>query len=553
MVLDQLPGDDRIWDLCIVGTGPVGLGLATECERLGLDVLMLESGGGEVDPKPTSDSDAVIVNPQQHNPMEISVRRALGGTSWLWTGRCVPFNPVDFLPREFVHGSNWPIRYEDFEPWYRLACEYLQVGDTFQLPFHRELRFGLTADLVEQWTPDPHMATVYRERLNRSERIRISLRSTVIDLDLGEQGRSVEGIVVATDRGNVSVKARRVVFATGGIEATRLLLAIQRTWPDHFGGTGGPLGRYYMGHLAGAVASLVFNDPNSSADYAFTLDARGSYYRRRFMLTQEAQLENKVLDTAFWLANPLFHDPGHGNGLLSALFLALLLPGIGPRLRSEATRRTEIGEKPYLVGAHLWNILRDAPHSAKDAATILYTHAFKRPRPPAYTLHNRGGRFKLRFHAEQVPNPDNRIRLTEELDRHGLPRVSIDFRFSDQDIRSVVDSHHLLDAALQANGIGHLEFMYPPGKLYDGVMEQAIDGRHQIGTTRMGDDPRESVVDRNLKVHGIDNLYVVSSSVYPIGGEANPTLPAVALAMRLANHIHSAATNPDYVSLSARA
>ena len=110
-----------------------------------------------------------------------------------------------------------------------------------------------------------------------------------------------------------------------------------------------------------------------------------------------------------------------------------------------------------------------------------------------------------------------------------------------------------LDTALQANEIGHLEYRYPSERLYDGVMEQSIDGHHQVGTTRMGDDPRDSVVDPNLKVHGVDNLYVVSTSVYRTDGQANSTLPAVAFAMRLAHHIHCLADNPDYVTMSARA
>jgi choline dehydrogenase-like flavoprotein len=553
MVLDYLPNHDQVWDLCIVGAGTVGLGLAIQCERLGLDVLMLESGGSEVDPKPTSDSDAVVVNPLHHDPMGMTVRRALGGTSWLWPGRCVPFDTLDFVPRDFVPGSDWPIGYEDLEPWYKPACEYLQAGSTFQIPFKRELGHGLTTNSLEQWTKDPRMARVYRERLQKSERIKVSLRSTVIDLDLGEQGRSVEALVVATDNGNVRVKARRVVFATGGVEATRLLLTVQRRWPDHFGGTDGPLGRYYMGHMSGTVATLAFDNPASSDDYDFFRDATGSYCRRRFMLTWEAQQENKVLNTAFWLANPQFCDSKHGSGLLSALFLALVFPPIGQRLRSEATRTMELGQKPYRIGAHLFNVLRDAPRSVRDAYMVFYDRAFNKPKLPAYTFRNRGGRFKLRYHAEQVPDPNNRITLTDELDRYGLPRVSIDFRFTDQDIRSIVDSHYLLDTALQANGIGHLEYRFPSEQLYDGVMEQSIDGHHQVGTTRMGDDPRDSVVDPNLKVHGVDNLYVVSTSVYRTDGQANSTLPAVAFAMRLAHHIHCLADNPDYVTMSARA
>jgi choline dehydrogenase-like flavoprotein len=526
--------------LCIVGAGPVGLALAIACERLGLDTLVLESGQSEIYPKPTKDSDALIVDQEHHDPMEMTVRRALGGGSWLWAGRCVPFDPIDFIPRDFVPGSDWPIRYEDVQPWYRSACEYLQAGDTFQIPFKRELGSGLTVDFLEHWTIEPHVAVLYRERLQNSERIKICLRTTVIDLDLGEEGRWVQALVVATDKGKVRVKARRVVLATGGVEATRLLLAVQRNWPDHFGGTDGPLGRYYMGHLAGTIANLVFDDPRSSTDYEFFRDASGAYARRRFMLTWETQLKNKVLNTAFWLANPQLNDSRHKSGILSALFL------LGKRLRSEPleVREIEIRSKPYQVGAHLLNIVKDSPCLVRDTFLILYDEMFNKPKLPAYTIRNRGGRVKLRYHGEQVPNSHNRITLTDELDRHGLPRVAVDFRFTDQDVRSVVDSHYLLDASLQANGIGHLELRYPSDQLYDGVLEQSIDGHHQVGTTRMGDDPRDSVVDQNLQVHGVDNLSIVSTSVYRTDGQASSTLLAVALAMRLASHLAGATKNP---------
>ncbi len=553
MVLEQLPNHDQIWDLCIVGSGPVGISLALEFERLGRDVLVLESGGSEVDPKRAEDSHATIVDPRHHAPMELTVRRALGGTSWLWGGRCVPYNAMDFTKRDFVPESDWPIRHEDIEPWYKAACEYmLCVDDSFQMPFSREINDDLILDGVERWSTECHLMRVHRKRLEKSERIKICLNSTVIDLDLGEDGRCVESAVVATPSGKVRVKARCIILATGGVEATRLLLTVQRCWPDHFGGTGGPLGRYYMGHLGGAISSLVFDDPRSSAAFDWVLDANGVYYRRRFMLPAKVQLENKVLNSGFWLDNAQFFDPRHGSGILSAFFLALAVPAIGRRIRSEEVRLVEVGPRPYPVGAHLINTVRDAPGTARDAYMALRDRVFKKPRKPGFTFLNRGGRFILRYHSEQVPNPESRIVLTDEVDRHGLPRVSIDFRFSNQDTRSVVDSHRLLDTALQNNKIGHLEFWYPPEQLQDRVMEQATDGHHQMGVTRMGDDPRESVVDSNLKVHGVDNLYVVSAGVYRTGSQANSTLLAVALGMRLAGHLNCTSGNLDQVTISSQ-
>jgi choline dehydrogenase-like flavoprotein len=63
------------------------------------------------------------------------------------------------------------------------------------------------------------------------------------------------------------------------------------------------------------------------------------------------------------------------------------------------------------------------------------------------------------------------------------------------------------------------------------------DASHHMGTTRMSEDPRSGVVDRNSRVHGVDNLYVAGSSVFPSAGHANPTLTIVALALRLAEHL----------------
>jgi choline dehydrogenase-like flavoprotein len=60
---------------------------------------------------------------------------------------------------------------------------------------------------------------------------------------------------------------------------------------------------------------------------------------------------------------------------------------------------------------------------------------------------------------------------------------------------------------------------------------------HNIGTTRMHDNPRQGVVDGNCKVHSIANLYIAGSSVFPTSSYANPTLTIVALGIRLGDHV----------------
>lgn len=523
-----------VWDICIVGTGPVGMALAMELERLGKTVLVLESG----DLERSDGTRAEITDLDRHAPMEIAVVRALGGTSWTWGGRCVAYDDVDFLDRDFVPDAHWPLTHDDLRPWYARAAEYLTCGnDHFHIPYKRPLGDGLTLNFVERWARDSRVILAHREHLLASERIKISLNTTVTAIQLSDDGTRVESLSVTAPQGPAKIKAKRFVLAMGGVETTRLLLATQRQWPTHFGGVDGPLGRYYMGHISGKIASIVFNRPSDIAGLDFQLDGSGSFYRRRLMLTTEAQLAHKVLNTAFWPDNPPFYDPGHASGVLSAVWIALAIPPMGRQLVSEGIRLAHTGPRPYPLFAHLKNAILGAPKGAADLFKILRDRFIRKPKKPGFLVQNSGGKYALHYHAEQIPHPESRITLSSEADAFGIPRAVIDLRFQEQDVDSVLQSHQLLDAALQSNDLGRLEYWVAPEKRREKVWAGAADGYHQVGTTRMGDDPAASVVDPNLKVHGIENLYVASSSVFPTTGQANSTFLAVAFAVRLADSL----------------
>jgi choline dehydrogenase-like flavoprotein len=62
-------------------------------------------------------------------------------------------------------------------------------------------------------------------------------------------------------------------------------------------------------------------------------------------------------------------------------------------------------------------------------------------------------------------------------------------------------------------------------------------GWHNMGTTRMSDDPKRGVVDRNCRLHGVSNLWIAGSSVFPTAGSGTPTMLLIALALRLAEHV----------------
>jgi choline dehydrogenase-like flavoprotein len=139
----------------------------------------------------------------------------------------------------------------------------------------------------------------------------------------------------------------------------------------------------------------------------------------------------------------------------------------------------------------------------------------------------------LRAQAEQAPNPDSRVTLGARRDRFGLPVARVDWRPTSSDRASIRASQEAVDTVLRAAGLGHVEFMlgdeHPPALLEGNF--------HHLGATRMHTDPSLGVVDANCRVHGVRNLYVAGSSVFPTYGCSNPTLTVVALALRLADHL----------------
>ena len=143
-MIERIFSKDKLWDLCIAGTGPMGMALALEFERLADKVFVLESGGREVDPATAEASRAQIVDSNRHAAMEIAVCRALGGTSWTWSGRCVAFDDIDWMQRDFVADARWPISHEEVRPWYARAAEYLLcANDTFSIPSAQKLSGGM--------------------------------------------------------------------------------------------------------------------------------------------------------------------------------------------------------------------------------------------------------------------------------------------------------------------------------------------------------------------------------------------------------------------------
>jgi choline dehydrogenase-like flavoprotein len=179
------------------------------------------------------------------------------------------------------------------------------------------------------------------------------------------------------------------------------------------------------------------------------------------------------------------------------------------------------GELPDDFTKHLWNVIADVDLVAEEAWRRYTRQSLKT------------GVYRVTTRGEQEPNPDSRVTLSEQKDPFGKPMAKLDWRLTANDLRVLNRGEEIIAREFARVGLGRLAFL----ELGEGEPDYVFGGCHHMGTTRMSDDPKRGVVDRNGRVHGIGNLYVAGSSVFPTSGYANPTYTIVALAIRLAAHL----------------
>lgn len=537
--------------VCVIGGGPVGLITALELADKGVRVLLLESGPDRPHAPAQALSEAENRNPDTHHAPDITTSRRLGGTSNLWGGRCVPYDALDFARRPWLDLPEWPITAADLAPHLRKAVSALGAGKAvFNAPLSG---FGaddaFTVDSLERWSTVPRTQVLHRRRLIDHPRLLVALGATATGFAYRHDGLIACVHVHLEGVGQGTVGASHIIVAAGGNESTRLLLAEQRRHPRLFGGIDGPLGRTYMGHVNGQIADVVIENEQLHQGLDFHDDGHGSYVRRRIWPGPETQARERLTNVSFWPVVPRIHDAAHRSGPLSAVFLALATRPVGRRLVAEPIRLKHIGDPVAPVLPHLVNVLSMPLSTLAFAPRFLWRSRVAQPRLPGLFLANPARRYGLEYHAEHLPSPDSRLTLAPTADRTGLPRLIIDFRFGEADAMAVVRAHDALDRWLQRNGLGRLSYRQhtlpaaSPGPSCDDrasrVLAEARHGNHQIGTIRMGNDRRHAVVDAACTTFDVGNLHVVSTAVLPTSGQANPTLTAVQLGLRLAERLAS--------------
>ncbi|MHA3980938.1 GMC oxidoreductase [Halovulum sp. GXIMD14794] len=475
--------------VCVIGSGPAGMTIAHSLAENGKNVLLLEAGGRDWDP----DSQELYAGKVVGDPyfdLRDARLRMLGGTSGHWGGQCRPLDAHDFAIGAITPGADWPIGREALDPWLGPACELLEIPAEFP---ETELAPDLRR-VTFHFSPPVRFGDKYYDYCERSQNLRVFLNSALVGLtpDEGPDGpriRSAE-IVSGQTGGEAtrrwSVEAETFVLCLGGIENSRLLL-----WAnEQAGGSLVPnpdlIGRYWMEHFDGLVAEAVVsrNLVNQTGAEMESPAWRSQGSELYFAMSEEFQRREGVLNATF-----LFLEQAYAGTKQLVADIMCVAPPIGRRLMG-------LLERDLVCGA------------------------------------------RVQAMWEQAPDYDNRVALGTTTDPLGLPEVELHWRATETDRRTIETLTLGLAGRFAEADLGRMrpnDWIVRPERPM--MLGSTPAHYHHMGGTRMSASPADGVVDSDLKVHGLGNLYVGGSSVFPSGGYVNPTLTIVQLALRLADHL----------------
>ena len=510
--------------VAVIGGGVAGISLALEFDRFGFPACLVEAGGD----RRTRRSQALYVGEVSETgdyDLASNRSRCLGGSSNCWAGWCRPFTDTDFAQRDWIPNSGWPFGPEALIPYHPRARAILELSD---LPFNPQFWLDEVRErgmrlfpfdpewldtVISQFSPPARLGRSRRAELERSVTSKVILHATASNIATDPVTNNATGADVILPAGKkLAIKAKYVVIAAGGVENARLLLMSNKVQKEGLGNKYDVVGRYFMDHPRLRLGRLTLRDP---------------------------QLYSRLYDVTYHYHNKSFSVDGTRCG-------ATL--GLSARVQQQerltqchtALYASYLGENWH--GVDRCKQIHAAYKSLKPISLAQVVRASTGMPGSIVTMLTRATRMRklvdhylLESVLEPVPDRESRVTLSGSRDALGLPRTRLTWRVGEVEKRTHFRAIELIKREVEGRNLGRVELDGNPWD--DGWRSRVLGTWHHMGTTRMHHDLRLGVVDSNCKVHGVPNLFVAGSSVFPTGGSNMPTFTIACLAVRLADHI----------------
>jgi choline dehydrogenase-like flavoprotein len=509
--MEGAPAQAQHADVCIVGAGAAGITLAVELLKQGKSVLLLEGGGPEVEEPSQEPYQSELVG-LQHNGVHIGRFRAKGGSTTRWGGQILELDDADFLERDGIEGSGWPIPKSELLPYYARAIEIegLSQATLQDDALWRQIKVSPpridSFDIAfSRWCPEPNFARLHGETLNNHPALTVWLHANAVSMQW--EASRFRSITCKTLTGiEATFSAEQFVFCLGGIESSRFFLqpyAASGPW-----NRSGLLGRYFQDHIVCGAATVEVTNAAALHRTFDNIFSRGLKYQPKIHLKPEIQRAQGTLNVAASFSFNSEFDAALGQ------------------LKATA-RRLLRGQWRETSSADVLHTVRYAPLLARQLFRYhLHQRAYN---PPGATV-------GLLVHCEQEPKSKSTITLSDSRDSLGVFRTRLDWQIADREVYSI---RTLVEHATKAlDGIGRVIADPDLMALDPAFKAKCGDGYHHMGGMRMSTSPQTGIVDLDLCLQGMENGYICSSAVFPSSGYSNPTHTVLALAIRLADYLN---------------
>lgn len=490
-------------DVVIAGAGTVGLFVAQYLLRQGLRVAVIESGDRVA--AASNDGQGAQAIGKAHSGVHLGRAFGLGGTSTLWGGQLVEFQPEDLQRPE----STWPISYAELKTLY--AAVYQQLGlapraddAVWREQLGVEIPAGTLEHFYTTWLAQPNFSVLWGKLLQESDQLRVYLKQVAVAAQF--EGSRCVAIDARDAEGRVTrFEGRCFLLALGTIGNVQFCLtqtlAAATPWRTDAG-----IGAWFQDHLFGKVGELQLKDERRFRRWFENCFAGGHKLQPKLRFSKRS-------------------DSPDGLGICGFFGFRSLQNG-----RIDEAKQLIRTLRNGVYHAKLWRLPLELLRVGSTLAPIAYRFLAARR---VLATFDAGVDFLVQ--AEQLPIAQSAIRAQgNRRTRAGLLEVGVDWQICGREAATIRAFFEQAQHFFVAQGIGQIE----PAPILLGDDQALLDGLsdtyHQCGGLRMSDSPEHGVTNADGRIWSTENVHVLGAALLPSSSFANCTLTALAMALKAA-------------------